>query len=277
MEGKLSQVDRANKDLEKSNRDLEKSIKDFEKANRDLEKSNKDLDKKVKSLTSTIQQLAPPPKPQTQSQLCGRDEVPEAITRELDTIAPVLAVNLRVKDRVHLASELCQGIADLYTPSDAVKEWFQSSLVLDVAMNLPYLSRPKTMLDAFTGEVGDKVKCTFEGMRWEGRELTLKQRQYLQGVYLVCIDKEEVYVNTRLIEEDLKMASSDLQTPSARKNSRKKSIDEEQMLDIAEMCFMRISDALIKAQITVKECFSKYAKPETLPESKAVLELIPPI
>ena len=99
----------------------------------------------------------------------------------------------------------------------------------------------------------------------------------MQGVYLVCIDREEVYVNTRLIEEDLKMASSDhLQTPSARKNSRKKSVDEEQMLDIAEMCFLRISDALIKAQITVKECFSKYAKPETLPESKAVLELIPP-
>lgn len=71
------------------------------------------------------------------------------------------------------------------------------------------------------------------------------------------------------------------QTPSGKKmpssaRRRKGSVDEEQMLDIAEMCFMRIADALIKQQMTVKECLSKYAKPEILPESKAILELMPP-
>lgn len=108
------------------------------------------------------------------NQLSGRDQIPHEITRELDIVAPVLAVHLRIKDRVHLASELCQG-CPLYTPSAHVKEWFNSSLVLDVAMNLPYLSRPKTMLDSFSGcEVGEKVKCSFDGMKWEGRELTHK-------------------------------------------------------------------------------------------------------
>ena len=48
------------------------------------------------------------------------------------------------------------------------------------------------------------------------------------------------------------------------------------MLDIAEMQFVRIADTLIQNVITVKECFTTYATPETLPESKATLELLPP-
>lgn len=48
------------------------------------------------------------------------------------------------------------------------------------------------------------------------------------------------------------------------------------MLDIAEMCFIRMADIFIKQMMTVREAFSKYAVPETLPESKAMLELLPP-
>lgn len=48
------------------------------------------------------------------------------------------------------------------------------------------------------------------------------------------------------------------------------------MLDIAEMCFIRMADILIKNVVTVREAFTKYAVPETLPESKATLELLPP-
>jgi len=33
---------------------------------------------------------------------------------------------------------------------------------------------------------------------------------------------------------------------------------------------------LIKQVITVRECFTKYSVPETLPESKAQLDLLPP-
>ena len=48
------------------------------------------------------------------------------------------------------------------------------------------------------------------------------------------------------------------------------------MLDIAEMQFIKIADILIKQVITVRECFTKYSVPETLPESKAQLDLLPP-
>ena len=48
------------------------------------------------------------------------------------------------------------------------------------------------------------------------------------------------------------------------------------MLDIAEMQFVRIADALIQKVMTVRECFTGYAVPETLPESKATLDLLPP-
>ena len=36
-------------------------------------------------------------------------------------------------------------------------------------------------------------------------------------------------------------------------------VDEEQMLDIAEICFVRVADQLIKFGLTVRECFGKFA------------------
>lgn len=48
------------------------------------------------------------------------------------------------------------------------------------------------------------------------------------------------------------------------------------MLDIAEMCFVRMAEILIRQGITVREAFTKYAVPEILPESKTVLELMIP-
>ena len=56
----------------------------------------------------------------------------------------------------------------------------------------------------------------------------------------------------------------------------KKMIDEEQMLDIAEVCFIQMADVLIKRGVTVKEAFGKYAVAEVMPESKMVLELLAP-
>jgi len=53
-------------------------------------------------------------------------------------------------------------------------------------------------------------------------------------------------------------------------------VDEEQMLDIAELCFVKIAEVLIKEGITVREAFSKYAMHEMLPETKAVIELLIP-
>jgi len=48
------------------------------------------------------------------------------------------------------------------------------------------------------------------------------------------------------------------------------------MLDIAEMCFVRMAEILLKQGTTVREAFSKYAVPEVLPESKTVLEMLLP-
>ena len=48
------------------------------------------------------------------------------------------------------------------------------------------------------------------------------------------------------------------------------------MLDIAEMCFVRIADQLIKMGVTVKEAFARFAVPEMLPETKQPLDLLIP-
>ena len=48
------------------------------------------------------------------------------------------------------------------------------------------------------------------------------------------------------------------------------------MLDIAEMCFVRMAEIMTKAGLTVRDTFSKYAVPEVLPESKTVLEMMLP-
>ena len=48
------------------------------------------------------------------------------------------------------------------------------------------------------------------------------------------------------------------------------------MLDIAEMCFVRMAEILVQKGCTVRECFTKYSVPEVLPESKTVLELMIP-
>jgi hypothetical protein len=48
------------------------------------------------------------------------------------------------------------------------------------------------------------------------------------------------------------------------------------MLDIAEMCFIKMADVLIKLGATVREAFGKYAIPEMISESKTILELLVP-
>jgi hypothetical protein len=49
------------------------------------------------------------------------------------------------------------------------------------------------------------------------------------------------------------------------------------MLDIAEICFIRMSDMMIKQQRSVREVFSKYSIPDILPGSKQMLELLSPM
>jgi len=48
------------------------------------------------------------------------------------------------------------------------------------------------------------------------------------------------------------------------------------MLDIAEMCFVKMAELLIKKGMTVRDAFGKYSTSDILPESKSVLELVLP-
>lgn len=48
------------------------------------------------------------------------------------------------------------------------------------------------------------------------------------------------------------------------------------MLDIAEMCFVKMAELLIKKGLTVRDAFGKYSTSDILPESKTVLELVMP-
>jgi hypothetical protein len=54
--------------------------------------------------------------------------------------------------------------------------------------------------------------------------------------YFTEIIGTDVYINTNHVKEDIE----------GGKRPRKKSVDEEQMLDIAEMCFVKMADTLIK-------------------------------
>jgi hypothetical protein len=58
------------------------------------------LEKKVKSLKDTLQEISSSP----------LQKPSETVLEELCSIAPILAVNYRIKDRLTLVQELKQGI-----------------------------------------------------------------------------------------------------------------------------------------------------------------------
>jgi len=53
-------------------------------------------------------------------------------------------------------------------------------------------------------------------------------------------------------------------------------LDEEEMLDVAEHCFIRIAELMIERNITVRQVFTKYAIPEQFQDG-TVIELLSPI
>lgn len=53
-------------------------------------------------------------------------------------------------------------------------------------------------------------------------------------------------------------------------------MDEEQMLDVAEHCFMRIAEIMIEKSSSVRGIFTKYSIPEQFPDG-TILELMSPI
>jgi hypothetical protein len=53
-------------------------------------------------------------------------------------------------------------------------------------------------------------------------------------------------------------------------------MSEEQMLDIAEGCFIKMADLFLTRNKTVRALFTKYSVPEVFPD-RTVLELLSPL
>lgn len=114
----------------------------------------------------------------------------------------------------------------MYTPTDKAQQYLKEAQTHDVAMGLPqHLMLTKCKLDDFTGEVGEKVKCDFsnESLKCNGDKLSLQQRQFLMGRYLVDIQGMSVFVNTSQLHDDLEGKAS--------KQPRKKSVSMQQPVD----------------------------------------------
>lgn len=75
--------------------------------------------------------------------------------------------------------------------------------------------------------------------------------------------------------EEKKGAKPDEEGKSATPASGKY-MDEEEMLDVAEHCFIRMAESLIERGRTARSIFTKYSMPEQFPDG-TVLELLSPI
>lgn len=82
-----------------------------------------------------------------------------------------------------------------------------------------------------------------------------------------------MFINTKELKDDL--ANGDKKS-NKNKSELKRPINEEQMLDIAELCFMQMSEIMIKQGRTVRDVFGKYAVPDLMPDQKTMLELLSP-
>lgn len=135
---------------------------------------------------------------------------------------------------------------------------------------MPTFTLKRAFLDSFDGEIGEHVLNDLSGDSYlcDGQPLTLIQRQFLISRFMTEIKGTQVYLNTMELAAEMQ--------ESSRTKDRKQSIDEEQMLDIAEMCFVKMAELLIKKGLTVRDAFGKYSTSDILPESKTVLELVMP-
>jgi hypothetical protein len=59
----------------------------------------------------------------------------------------------------------------MYEPSDKVKLYLKDAMVQEIAMKLPKINLTKANLSKYDGDIGDKVKYSFDK-----EDLTLEQR-----------------------------------------------------------------------------------------------------
>lgn len=186
---------------------------------------------------------------------------------------PIIANSHKIMDRLTLVDQLKQhlpGGMSFFVPTKPALEFLLAAKTETIALALPPLQLPKVKLSEYAGPQGEEVcKYGFDLERVDGQPLSQEQRQWLIARYLVKLEGCDVFVNTVLVQEELAQLQQ-------QKATRKPSLSDEQMLDVAEVCFVRIAEILSKHGITVREVFQKYAVTEMLPESKTVLELIVP-
>ena len=71
------------------------------------------------------------------------------------------------------------------------------------------------------------------------------------------LDKDDEENNNNKVSGAKKVVGT-----ASSSNKEEAYIDEDEMLDIAEKCFMRIADAIIAKNITVREAFKKHISKE---------------
>ena len=91
---------------------------------------------------------------------------------------------------------------------------------------------------------------------------------------------------TEIKPEDKMVSSDGVLTPKDKEISagkspipldrRRSSAEDERMLDVAEGCFIRLSELLMDAGRTVRGIFTKFSQPEIFPD-QTVLELLSPM
>ena len=92
----------------------------------------------------------------------------------------------------------------IYRPANEVAEYLKSALTHEIAESLPSLQLKKVQLESYSGEVGPKIKADFSECKVEGnKDLSLEQKQYLMGKYLVEINDTDVFINTQQLQADL--------------------------------------------------------------------------
>jgi hypothetical protein len=128
------------------------------------------------------------------------------------------------------------------------------------------LALQKAKLESYDGEESVSTLVTLP------EELTTEQKQYILAQNLVKINGMEVYINT----VNLKAKIQSTQQSSIEGAGRGR-VGEEQLLDIAEVVFVRIADAFVKNGSTVRETFGKYSITDLLPDQSTVLDLLSPL
>lgn len=156
--------------------------------------------------------------------------------QELILVAPILAQNLKISDRIEMACEIKKLNIQYYFPSAQVINYINKVSEKEIAFILPPLQINKAVIDEYDGEVGESV------LAMRTKQMTNEQWHYMLARYLVEIKGMDVFINSCALQADInksKQGGSALYT-------RNSSVDEEQLLDIAEVCFVRIADILIK-------------------------------